>query len=438
MAEAVTLLVFALMLLGCVATGISVVYALIGGLACFSIYTLCNKYTVSQLGNMLWKGVKDSQTILVVFVLIGFLTAVWRAAGTIPCIVYYSASSMAPRYYLVLTFLLCCGMSALTGTSFGTASTMGVICAGIGRALDIPPVYIGGAVMSGIYFGEQCSPMSSSALLVCELTDTNIYTVISGVIRHVLVPLEVTAALYLYLGREWGSMAAEVESTGIFASSFYLGFITLLPAGIIVIFSIFRIRVEVTMLVSIIAAAIICVVYQDMGIAQVLDTMFRGYHAGNPRLAALIDGGGLYSMVNIGAIVAISSAYFGIFSATNLLANLKQWVLGLAYRSNVYFATVVVSFITCAISCNQTLATMLTCEMTRSMVENKEKLAANLETSVIVIAGLLPWSIACAFPLSVVEAPKESLIYASYLYLVPLWMMLKSLYRYKKPDTSLK
>lgn len=158
MAEAVTLLVFVLMLLGCVLTDISVIYALIGGLACFSIYTLYNKYPVSQLGKMLWKGVKDSRTILVVFVLIGFLTAVWRASGTIPCIVYYSASSMAPRYYLVLTFLLCCGMSALTGTSFGTASTMGVICASIGRALDIPSVYIGGAVMSGIYFGEQCSP----------------------------------------------------------------------------------------------------------------------------------------------------------------------------------------------------------------------------------------------------------------------------------------
>ena len=40
MAEAVTLLVFVLMLLGCVLTDISVIYALIGGLACFSIYTI--------------------------------------------------------------------------------------------------------------------------------------------------------------------------------------------------------------------------------------------------------------------------------------------------------------------------------------------------------------------------------------------------------------
>ena len=102
--------------------------------------------------------------------------------------------------------------------------------------------------------------MSSSALLVCELTDTDIYVIIVKVLRQVLVPLLVTAALYLYLGRGWGSGAAEVESTRIFTSTFYLAPVTLLPAGIIILFSMLRIRVELTMLVSIVAAAAICVV----------------------------------------------------------------------------------------------------------------------------------------------------------------------------------
>ena len=32
-----------------------------------------------------------------------------------------------------------------------------------------------GAIMSGIYVGDRCSPVSSSAALVCALTNTNIY-----------------------------------------------------------------------------------------------------------------------------------------------------------------------------------------------------------------------------------------------------------------------
>lgn len=429
MAEAVTLLVFALMLLGCVAADLSVIYALAGGFLCFCIYTLYLQHTPAELGHMIWQGVKDSKTILAVFVLIGILTALWRAAGTIPCIVYYSASSMVPKYYLLLTFLLCCGMSALTGTSFGTVSTMGVICAGIGRVLGIPELYTGGAVMSGIYFGEQCSPMSSSALLVCELTGTDIYINIIKVFKIVLVPLAGTAAFYLWLGKGWENTETVVDSTNIFLSSFRLDGVTLIPVAVIIVFSLLRIKVEYTMLISIAAAGLLSVFWQGMTFPEVLKTMILGYHVKQPELAALIDGGGLISMADIGAIVVISSAYFGIFSSTKLLYRLKQWVSEIARHSNVFFATVIVSVVTCAVSCNQTLASMLTYEMTKKLVEDKEELAVNLEMSVIVIAGLIPWSIACAFPLSVVEAPKESLIYASYLYLVPIWMLCRSLWK---------
>lgn len=181
------------------------------------------------------------------------------------------------------------------------------------------------------------------------------------------------------------------------------------------------------MLISIIVAIVICVIHQNIGLIQILKIIVCGYHVQDPRLAALVNGGGLVSMIDIGIIVAISSAYFGIFSMTNLLSNLKKWIVRLAQCSNVPFVMVVVSILTCAISCNQTLATMLTCEMTKSLVKEKENLALHLELSVIVIAGLIPWSIACAFPLSVVEAPIGSLRYAVYLYLVPLWLFLKGL-----------
>ena len=132
-------------------------------------------------------------------------------------------------------------------------------------------------------------------------------------------------------------------------------------------------------------------------------------------------------MAELGVIVAISSSYFGIFSSTGLLTRLKQQVAALAAGSSVYIATIIVSVATCAVSCNQTLASMLTCELTRTLVQSRQELAINLETSVIVIAGLIPWSIACAFPLAAVSAPTESLAYAFYLYAVPGWMLVRSI-----------
>lgn len=44
-----------------------------------------------------------------------------------------------------------------------------------------------------------------------------------------------------------------------------------------------------------------------------------------------------------------------------------------------------------------------------------------LENTVIVIAPLIPWSIAGTVPLATVSAPITALLAACYLYLLPVW-----------------
>lgn len=53
------------------------------------------------------------------------------------------------------------------------------------------------------------------------------------------------------------------------------------------------------------------------------------------------------------------------------------------------------------------------------MRPDQEKLALDIEDSAIVIAPLIPWSIAGAIPLSVLGAAPASLIFAFFLYLLP-------------------
>ena len=114
--------------------GIQILYALLFGLLCFSIYCLAKGYSARETGSMLWEGISQVRNILIIFVFIGGLTAVWRICGTIPYILYYAVGFIHPRYFVLCTFLLCSSMSFLTGTSFGTASTMGVICMLISNA----------------------------------------------------------------------------------------------------------------------------------------------------------------------------------------------------------------------------------------------------------------------------------------------------------------
>ena len=145
---------------------------------------------------MSWKGIKTAKNIFITFLLIGMLTALWRAAGTIPSIVSFCVGLMNPSVMIVMAFLLNCLVSVLTGTAFGTAATIGVICMTMAKAMGCKEILTGGAILSGVIFGDRSSPVSTSALLVSELTPTNNFDNIRLMVRTAFVPLILTCAFY--------------------------------------------------------------------------------------------------------------------------------------------------------------------------------------------------------------------------------------------------
>ena len=154
MLENVILLFFSLLLLGSVFTGVPILAALFAGLLIFSGYARYQGFSLKEIVGMWAAGVKTIRNILMTFVIIGFLTGLWRAGGTIPTIVYYASGVIDPALIVLLTFVLNCLLSFLMGTSFGTAATMGLISMTIASTLGASKALVGGAVLSGIYFGD--------------------------------------------------------------------------------------------------------------------------------------------------------------------------------------------------------------------------------------------------------------------------------------------
>ena len=187
--------IFSVSLLICIGFDLSILWALAFGLLLFLLYGRKKGFSWRELTGMAVNGVKTVRNILITFLLIGILTALWRAGGTIPVIVSYAAGWIRPSVFLLMTFLLNCGISFLIGTSFGTSATMGVICATMGNAMGVSPVLTGGAVLSGVYFGDRCSPVSTSALLVATVTGTDIYRNISRMLRTALIPFLVSCGM---------------------------------------------------------------------------------------------------------------------------------------------------------------------------------------------------------------------------------------------------
>lgn len=122
--ELAVLTLFAVLLIGALAAGVPILYALIAGLILFSAYSLKCGFTLEQTGKMCLKGVNTVKNVLITMTIIGVLTGLWRSSGTIPAIVGYCVQLITPSVFLLLTFLLNSLVSFLIGTSFGTAACL--------------------------------------------------------------------------------------------------------------------------------------------------------------------------------------------------------------------------------------------------------------------------------------------------------------------------
>ena len=422
----IVLLLFVVILLCCVVTGVSVLYALILGYVLFAVYSLARGFSLGELMQMSVNGVKTARKVLITFMLIGILTALWRQSGTIPAIVSYSSTLIVPQFFPVIAFLLNCALSFLTGTAFGTAATMGSICMTIGLAFNMNPVVMGGAILSGVFWGDRCSPVSTSALLVSEVTGTNLYNNIKLMFRTSMLPFALTCAIYVLIGFMMPLAEGDIpDVAGMFAREFNIGAVAVIPAAVILLFAFARVNVVKTMSASIVAAAAVCVMFQGEPLKDVLLCALAGFEAKDAELAAMLDGGGMISMLKVAGIVCISASYAGIFQKTGLL----DAVIGLIDKMNSklssFVTVVVISVISGAVSCNQTLAIMLTQQLCSKIVPDRQKFAIYLENSVVLIAPTIPWSIASGVPLTSVGAPVIAISMAFYLFLVPVCYAVK-------------
>ncbi len=428
--------VFSAALLVCVVSGISIFWALGFACAMFAMYGRRSGFGWKKLGKMAVSGMMQMKTIFVTFIFIGMLTAAWRLSGTIPYIVYYATGACSPKIMLLLTFLLCAGMSMLTGTAFGTAATMGVICVTMASSMGIPLTWAGGAMLSGIFVGDRASPVSTCALLVASITGTDHYTNVKRMLRSAIVPFILTASIYALTGLGAAGGAANSSVRELFAESFVLNPVEVIPAAIVVVLAIARVKVIITMSISIVAASAIAITVQKVDIMYLLKAFLIGFTPENAELAAVLSGGGVKSMLTVYAMLIISGFMTGIFKGTGFMVGMSSITEKISDRITPFGCVILMSIITVMISCNQSLSTILTQQLCAPVVLSKQQLADDLNNSVVTIAGLIPWSIACNVPLTMTGATVASAPMAFFLFLVPICTLAASLYKNRRTEKT--
>ncbi|NJR24368.1 MAG: Na+/H+ antiporter NhaC family protein [Richelia sp. CSU_2_1] len=418
--------------------GYFIAYPLLISLVIFIALLLTKGFTLNSLIAMAIAGSKKSFSIISILLLIGAVMSVWMAAGTVPMLVYWGIKLINPHYFILSAFILTSLISLIIGTSFATASTIGLALIVAASGSGVNPNIIGGAIIAGAYFGDRCSPMSSGANLIAGITRTELYTNFKNMAVTAFYPLIISTILYLIL-----SFANPVElanNTLAFEidRAFNLNWITLLPALTIFLFCLLRIEVKIAMAASVIVASAIAMFVQGHSPIELLNFTITGFKLdSNSSLKEILAGGGILSMVRSATVIIISTAFAGIFAGTKTLNFIEKYVSKARSSGDLFLGTTTISILSAAFGCTQTIAILLT----HQLVERKyikeglegDRLAIDLENTAVVLAPLIPWNIAGLVPATILHIDAGYIPYAFYLYLIPILnlIQMKLVKRYK-------
>ena len=428
------LLFFALVVF-CLTTGHNVSWALLGGLILFWLLGRKLGFSHKALWDMAWAKCKKSLIVVTIIMLIGIITGLWRMSGTIAGCIVWGVSLVTPQLFLVIAFLLCATLSYVLGTSYGVCSTMGVILMALARSGGADIAMTAGAVLSGAYFGDRCSPASSAASLVAAVTETDLYRNVRQMLRTALLPSLLAVVMFTILSffNPLGEMDAAVLSS--LQSNFTIHWVVLLPAVVMFLLPLFKVPIKLAMAASIAVAAVIALFVQDFSLPQILQAAWNGYHPDDASLNAILGGGGIVSMASSYLIVTLTGLYSGILEGTGSLKPLDRQVHKLADRIGNLPAMMVVAAGVAGVLCNQAVTVMMSQQIMGSRYESREELAMDIENSGILIAGLVPWSIACSIPLAMLGSDFHALPYAFLLWLIPLCYLFTKKFFYSTAKT---
>lgn len=425
---------FASILIVGIFTKSSLVLTLGLGYLLFSGYALYKRVSAGDIFKLSLKGMRLVLKVLLLFACIGALVASWRASGTIAAITCWSAHLIQPSYVYAAIFVLTLLMSVISGSSYATSATVGMICINIAAAMQVDLALAGGAALSGALVGDRWSPLSSTAQLTSSLTHTDIFDNLKRMGRLSVVPIVVTFLFFLLVELSVQVPMLTLSFERDLAQTFSIQAVVALPAVLIIALALMRVSVIATVVISMLSACVIACTIQGYPIHQLPTMLVFGYHTTNPALANMIDGGGVITMLELMGIISIASSYTYIFEETRLLTPLAQVINALSKRSTPFVSVLATAAITTMVSCDQVVSIMITQELCSDVEAHPSALALDLTSSACVICGIIPWSTTVVGIMVFTHMPPESILFNVYVVALMLWTLCISIYQHKHPN----
>lgn len=374
---------------------------------------------------------KNSRIPITIIFIIAFVSGVWMAGGTLPFMLYFASKICSPEIAIPLCFLTCGVMAWVTGSSFCTIASLGVVMVGITTGYGFPKELAVGAVVSGAILGNRVSPVSDTVNLTVAMCKITVSQHRSAMRRRTIVVATVTTLLYFFLGIQFieqnPNLSYTTEMQQIILDNFRISPICVFPLLFLAFLSFTHF--------STIKGLLICAVIsmgtawwsQDCTISELFSAGIFGYQSSvhEEVIANILSGGGLFSMFNTVGVIIITAVLGGLLTASRIPQTLLNWATGyIKDIRNLDLIAFAASMAVLFVSGNQILAIILLAPDLLSVYNRLERtpihLAGVFADTTVVSGALIPWGTLCIFVTSTLQVGNEYILYSFFCSITPL------------------
>jgi len=402
------------------------------GVAFATLMALRIGHKWSDIEQYMFDGIRQALQAIIILAIIGVLIGVWLLSGVVPTMIYYGLGILSPKIFLVATLLIASVTSLATGTSWGTAGTIGIALMGISTGLGIPAPIAAGAVISGAYFGDKMSPLSDTTNLAPAMAGTDVFTHIKFMLKPTIIAYAISLIFFAVLGLRYGG--ADVDLTAIsamrdgLAASFTISPVLLIPPLAVIVLIAKKMPAIPGIFVGIILGAILAPIFQGSSFGDILNVAYSGFES-NTGVAAiddLLSSGGLSNMMYSISLTIIAMMFGGIMEKTG---QLEVIVNKLLMRVKTPQGLVALTEATC-LGSNMTMPEQyisivvpgrMYAKAYKDMGLHPKTLSNALESTGTLTSALIPWNTCGVFLFGVLGVTTmEYLPYAIFNYTMPL------------------
>ncbi len=364
---------------------------------------------------------------LLILVIVGFMIGSWMLGGTIPMLIYGGLKLINPQYLAFTAFLLTSIVSILTGTSWGSAGTIGVAFMGVAIGLDANLALVAGAVVSGAYFGDKLSPLSDTTNLASAVCGVDLYVHIYNQMWTTGASAIVAAVFYFFIGQVGTTGGTAVpETVNVLTSTlnemFNWNVLLILPLVIVLVGSMTKKPTIPVMLTASAVALINAAIFQGASLHSIVSTTLNGFNVGmmgfeeaavSSDLISLLHRGGMMAMMNTLLIAVCAISFAGTMTVTGALDVLVSKLLEKIKNTfQLVASTIVTCLAVIGVTSNGQVSILMPGEAFKDAYVEKglhpKVLSRTLEDSVTCTECLIPWTAAGAYMAATLGVPTLS------------------------------